>query len=73
MGPRVQQAGQGDWQHRSCRRKAQDRQGQDQHSQHGQLDLSGLDLLAEVFRGPADHEAGHEDRNQGHDQNAVEP
>ena len=44
--------------------KARERQGD--RGQHGELDLAGFDLLAEVLGRAADHEAGHEDRQQSH-------
>ena len=53
--------------------------GADQHDQrHGQdverdqLDLAGGDLLAEVLRRAADHQAGDEDRHDRQHEHAVE-
>ncbi len=45
----------------------------DEDDERRHLHLVGLDLLAEVLRGAADHEARHEDRDDGEDEHAVEP
>ena len=49
------------------------RDGQHQHRQHRHLDFFLLDLLAEIFRRAAHHQAGDEDRQDGEHQHAVEP
>ena len=41
---------------------AEDHQRQDQDGEHRHLDLARLDLLADIFRRAADHQAGDEDR-----------
>ena len=51
----------------------QDGQREDQHGEHRHLHVEGLDLLAEVFRRPADHQAGDEDGQDDEDEDAVEP
>src|SRR5579859_1185120 len=50
---------------------AQDHQGQDQDGEHGHLDLACLDLLADIFRCTADHQAGDKDRQHHEQQHAV--
>ena len=47
--------------------------GNDEHVEHRHLDLARLDLLAEVFRRAADHQAGDEHREHDHHEHAVEP
>ena len=54
------------------RGEAQDRQRQDQDGEHRHLDFLRLDLLAEIFRRAADHQAGDEHRDDGEHQHAVE-
>ena len=44
----------------------------DQHVERDQDDLALADLLAEVLRRAADHQAGQEDRDDGEHQHAVE-
>ena len=44
----------------------------DEHRQHRELHLAHLDLLAEIFRRAADHQAGDEHRDDRDDQEAVE-
>ena len=44
----------------------------DQEVQRGELDLAGADLLAQVLRRAADHQPGHEHRDDGQDQHAVQ-
>ena len=46
---------------------------EDQHGQHRHLDLERLNLLAEVFRRPADHQPGDEHREDDVDENPVHP
>jgi hypothetical protein len=58
-------------QHRD-RREAEDRRGEDEDRDRGEFDVAALDLLAQVFRGSADHEAGDEDRDDREDHHAVE-
>jgi hypothetical protein len=43
-----------------------------QDGEHGHLHLARLDLLAEIFRRAADHQAGDEDREDDEQQHAVE-
>ena len=45
---------------------------QHQDGQHRHLDLARLDLLADIFRRAADHQAGDEDRQHHEQQHAVE-
>ena len=52
--------------------EAEDRERQDQHRQHRELHLARLDLLAEIFRRAADHQAGDEDGEDREDEHAVE-
>ena len=47
-------------------------QRQDQDGEHRHLDLLGLDLLADIFRRAADHQAGDEDREDDEQQHAVD-
>ena len=47
-------------------------QRQDQDGEHRHLDLLRLDLLAEIFRRAADHQAGDEHRDDDEQQHAVE-
>ena len=56
---------------RRDRRERQDQQREDQHGQHRHLHLERLDLLAEVLRRPADHQAGDEHRQDDVDEHAV--
>src|SRR5262245_11187138 len=58
--------------HRADRRADQHDQRRQQDDERGHLHLVGLDLLAEILRGAAHHEPGHEDRDDGEDQHAVE-
>ena len=44
----------------------------DQYGEHRELHLSRLDLLAEIFRRPPDHETGDEHCNDDHDQEAIQ-
>ena len=53
--------------------KVRMKQREDEHRQHRHLHLERLDLLAEVLRGPADHQAGDEHRQDDVDQHAVHP
>src|SRR3984957_838906 len=50
---------------------AQIHQRQHQNGEHRHLDLARLDLLADIFRGAADHQAGDEDRQHDEQQHAV--
>ena len=52
--------------------EAKDRQRQDQDGEQRHLHFLGLDLLAEILRRAADHEAGDEHRDDGEHQHAVE-
>ncbi len=47
-------------------------QRQHQNGKHRHLDLARLDLLADIFRRAADHQAGDEDRQHDEQQHAVE-
>ena len=47
-------------------RQRQHQDGKDRH-----LDLLSLDLLAEIFRRAADHQARHEHGDDDHQQHAV--
>ena len=49
------------------RGEAEDAGAEDEGDEHRHLDLEGLDLLAEVLRRPADHQAGDEHRQDGAD------
>ena len=51
--------------------KHQDRQRKDQDDEHRHLHVVGLDLLAEVLRRAADHQAGDEHRQDDEDEDAV--
>ena len=53
--------------------EAEDAEDRDEHGQDGDLDVIGLDLLAHVFRGPSDHQAGEEDGQDDEDEHPVEP
>ena len=53
-------------------RTDQDEGGRDQDDEGGHLDFKGFDLLAEVFRGAAHHEPGHEDGDQDEHQHPVQ-
>ena len=55
------------------RREHQDRQREDQHDEHRHLHVVGLDLLAQVLRRAADHQAGDEHRQDDEDEDAVHP
>ena len=59
-------------QHDGDRREDQHGQRQAEDGKHGHLDLLRLDLLAEIFRRAADHQAGHEDGDEDEQQDAVE-
>ena len=59
-------------QHRGDRGPAEEHQRQDENRQHRHLDFLRLDLLADIFRRAADHEAGDEDGDDDEDQHAVE-
>src|SRR5712675_1929797 len=59
-------------QHHGHRGPAQIHQRQHQDGEHGHLDLARLDLLADIFRGAADHQAGDEDREHHEQQHAVQ-
>ena len=59
-------------QHHRRGREAEHGERIDQHRQHGELHLARLDLLAEIFRRAADHQAGDEDRDHREDEQAVE-
>jgi hypothetical protein len=59
-------------QHYRQRGADQHRQRRHQDGDGGHLDLEGLDLLAQVFRRAADHQAGDEDADQGEHDHAVE-
>ena len=43
-------------------REEEDRERRAEKREHRQLDVLRLDLLAEIFRRPADHQARHEHR-----------
>src|SRR6202167_2139196 len=66
--------------HRGHRRRIDDGDGgpaqihqrQHQDGEHRHLDFARLDLLADIFRGAADHQAGDEDRQHDEQQHAVE-
>ena len=45
----------------------------DEHGQDGDLDVVGLDLLAQVFGRPPDHQPGQEDGQDDEDEHPVEP
>ena len=45
----------------------------DQQPERDQLDLAGLDLLAEVLGGPSDHQPADEHRQQDVEQDRVQP
>jgi hypothetical protein len=47
--------------------------GGDHGVQRDELHLPDGDLLAEIFRGPADHEAGRKDTHQRDQDEAVKP
>src|SRR5882724_4999472 len=59
-------------QHDSHRGPAQIHQRQHQNGEHRHLDFARLDLLADIFRGAADHQARDEDREHDEQQHAVE-
>ncbi len=44
----------------------------DEQGEHGQLHLAGLDLLAEILRRAADHQAGQEDADDQVDEQVDE-
>ena len=52
---------------------AQIHQRQHQNGEHCHLDLARLDLLADIFRRAADHQARDEDRQHDEQQHAVKP
>ena len=60
-------------QHHGRAGESEHQQRVDQDRQHRELHLAGLDLLAEIFGRAAHHQAGHEHRDHGDDQDAVEP
>src|ERR1700735_1348766 len=60
-------------QDRGQRGEAQDRQRQDEDRQDAHLDFAALQLLADIFRRPPDHQPGHEHGDHGKHQHAVEP
>src|SRR4030088_1808789 len=60
-------------QHHGHRGPAEIHQRQHQDREHRHLDLAGLDLLADIFRGTADHQPGDEDRQHHEQQHAVKP
>ena len=57
---------------RGDRRPAEIHQRQHQDGEHRHLDFLGLDLLADIFRRAADHQAGDEDREDDEQQHAVQ-
>ena len=57
--------------HRSHRRPAGIHQRQYQNGEHRHLDFLGFDLLADIFRRAANHQAGDENRNDDEQQHAV--
>src|SRR6201996_2742595 len=59
-------------QHHGARGPAEIHQRQHQDREHRHLDLARLDLLADIFRRAADHQAGDEDRQHHEQQHAVE-
>ena len=58
--------------HGRDRRPAEIHQRQDEDGEHGHLDFLRLDLLADIFGRAADHQAGHEDRDDDEEEHAVE-
>ena len=58
-------------QHHGDRGPAEIHQRQDQDGEHRHLDFLRLDLLADIFRRAADHQAGDEDRDDDEQQHAV--
>src|SRR5262245_19350972 len=74
MGPGVERAGKARLRDRRECREAQDAGAQDERHEHRHLDLEGLDLLAEVLRRPADHQARNEHGEDGaDDEHPVHP
>src|SRR6267378_4933978 len=59
-------------QHHGHRGPAEIHQRQNQNGEHRHLDIARLDLLADIFRCAADHQAGDEDREHDEQQHAVE-
>ena len=53
--------------------EAQQKNDGHQDGQGRHLDVEGLDLFPQVFRGAAHHEAGQEDGQHHEDQHAEEP
>ncbi|MNI28445.1 hypothetical protein D3C73_822220 [compost metagenome] len=52
---------------------AQHQQGRGEDDDGHHLHVVGFDLLAQVFRGAADHQARNEDRQHREGQHAVQP
>ena len=59
--------------HRRERGEAKDHQRQHGDREHGELHFAALDLLADIFGRAADHQPGDEHREDGEQQEAVEP
>ena len=57
--------------HRGDGRPAQIHERQDEDGEHGHLHFLGLDFLADIFRGAADHQSGDEHRDDHEQQHAV--
>ena len=72
MRTAIVQSGKARRQNRRQRREAQDRERQDQDGKHRHLHFLGFDLLAQIFRRAAHHQAGHEHGDDGEQQHAVE-
>ena len=71
---RVERPGRALRQHARDRREAEDAGAEDERDEHRHLDLEGLDLLAEVLRRPADHQAGDEHgEDRADDEHPVHP
>src|SRR6202047_374780 len=71
--PRIGHRGHRRRQHHGHGGPAEIHQRQYQDRQHRHLDFARLDLLADIFRRAADHQACDKDRDDDKDQHAVEP
>ena len=73
MRTTVAQASECDWIKHRNGGEDQDDQGKNQNKKHRQLHVIAFDLLAQILRSSADHQAGNEDREHDEDQHPVKP
>ncbi len=71
MRPLVERSGEAGRGHGRDRGAAEDGERQHRDRQHRELDLTTLDLLADIFRRTADHQPRDEHRENGEQQEAV--